>query len=295
MPIGFVSRRSCPLCLAEAAARPVCELAFDAPPLAGFLRSFYAGRLEPEFLGDAVYRVVECDCCGFLYQQNILNTEGMQALYEEWIDSEASLCKKQTAGPGLERRYTRQVETLARMIGATARPPRLLDFGMGWGYWGRVAQDLGFEVSGFELSAGRRAHARSMGLSVIEELPPPGAYYDCIFAGQVFEHLADPRRSLETLGSRLVAGGLVYLRVPDGRGVAEKLRRHGWSPDLEAVHPLEHINCFTRKSLIALADCAGLEPVSPPIRLELGSLPGSLRREFVDRFLTTHVHFRLRD
>ena len=294
MPAGFVSRRACPLCLVEEAASPLCELAFDAPPLADYLHNFYAGRLVPESLASAVYRVVECGYCGFVYQQNILDSEGMQSLYEEWIDEQASLRKKRDAGPGLARRNRQQAETLARMIHGLPRPPRVLDFGMGWGYWALTAQDLGFEVSGFELSPRRRAYARSMGLAVLDELPPPGAHFDCIYAGQVFEHLADPRRSLETLCARLVPEGLVYLRVPDGRGVADKLRRQGWSPQLDAVHPLEHINCFTRKTLIALAAHAGLEPVSPPLRLRPGSLFAGIRREIADRFLTTHVHFRLR-
>jgi SAM-dependent methyltransferase len=166
---------------------------------------------------------------------------------------------------------------------------------MGWGFWGLAAQAQGLEVSGYELSAQRREYARTMGLDVVDELPPPGAHFDCVYSSQVFEHLPDPRSTLESLCSRLAPGGLVYLRVPDGRGIATRLVRHGWSPQMDAIHPLEHINCFTRKTLIALGAQAGLAPVSPPLRLSPGRLWGGIRREIADRFLTTHVHFRLRD
>ncbi|MCP4388177.1 MAG: hypothetical protein GY802_07770, partial [Gammaproteobacteria bacterium] len=66
----------------------------------------------------------------------------------------------------------------------------------------------------------------------------------------------------------------------------------GWSPALDAIHPLEHINCFTRKTLVDMAAGAGLRPVSPPLRLNWGSLWGGLKREVADRLLTTHVIFR---
>jgi hypothetical protein len=80
--------------------------------------------------------------------------------------------------------------------------------------------------------------------------------------------------------------------VPDGRDVVRRLRRHGWSPGLDAIHPLEHINCFTRATLIQLAASVGLRPYQPPLRLEWGNLCGGIRREITDRWFTTHLMFR---
>ena len=261
--------------------------------MAQFLQRFYAGRLPPDELAGAAYRVAVCARCGFVYQQDILDAAGMQALYGRWIDADASLRRKEAAADRLYRRDSGQAQTLLRMMARLGRAPRVLDFGMGWGFWGRAAQAQGLEVSGFELSARRREYARAMGLDVIDELPPPGAHFDCIYSSQVFEHLPDPRATLESLRDRLAPGGLVYLRVPDGRGAARRLARHGWSPQIDALHPLEHVNCFTRRTLIALAARVGLEPARPPLRLDPRRLWGSIRREFADRFLTTHVHFRL--
>ena len=117
--------------------------------------------------------------------------------------------------------------------------------------------------------------------------------YDFIFANQVFEHLPDPRAALTTLVACLRPGGVVYLRVPDGRDVAAALRANGWQPHLDAVHPLEHINCFTRRSLIDFAGRCGLRAFDPPPRFTRGRLWGSLKREFADRYRTTHVYFRV--
>ena len=262
--------------------------------MAEFLETFYAGRLPLESLGGESYRVFACRYCGFVYQDPILDEDGMRALYEQWIDAAQSLRKKQNAGDGLIRRYAGQIQILGRMLPGPPAERRILEFGMGWGYWSRTAQDQGFDVSGYELSRERREHARGLGLRVLEELPPPGAHFDCIYSSQVFEHLPEPRRTLELLCARLAPGGLVYLRVPDGRGVAAALSRRGWSPDMSAVHPLEHINCFTRRTLTGLGARLGLRRVQPPPRLVRGSLWGSLKREFADRYLTTHQWFRYR-
>jgi hypothetical protein len=82
------------------------------------------------------------------------------------------------------------------------------------------------------------------------------------------------------------------IRVPDGRGVAAQLEQRGWSPELGAIHPLEHINCFTRKTLVYFAAKAGLKPFNPPLRLNWGSLWGGIRREVTDRWQTTHLFLR---
>lgn len=293
MKIGFLAREHCPLC-DSADRRQLCEVAFEEPRMAAFLEDFYAGRLPLNALRGAAYRVFACEC-GFLYQDPVLDDAGMQALYDHWIDGAQSLRKKQRAGHGLFRRYAGQLRDLASLLPGPPGERRLLDYGMGWGYWSRMAQAHGFDVHGYELSADRRAHARGLGVPVIDELPPPGPRYDCIYSSQVFEHLPDPRSTLESLCARLAPGGLVYLRVPDGRGIAATLSRRGWSPELNAVHPLEHINCFTRGTLIGFAEPLGLRPVHPPPRLDWGSLWRGLKREFADRYLTTHVCFRSPD
>ena len=295
MPVGFVAREACPLCESEGEQRLLCEVAWDAPPMAQFLQRFYAGRVSPDELAGAAYRVASCTRCGFVYQRDILDAAGMQVLYGQWIDADASLKRKEAAAARLYKRDSGQAKTLRRMMSGLRRAPRVLDFGMGWGFWCRAARDQGLEVCGFELSARRREYARGMGIDVIDELPSPGAHFDCVYSSQVFEHLPDPRGMLESLCARLAPGGLVYLRVPDGRGAARRLARQGWSPQIDALHPLEHINCFSRRTLIALAARAGLEPASPPLRLGPRNPWGALRREFADRFLTTHVHFRLRN
>lgn len=293
MAPGFVHRDCCPLC-GHGSAALLCEISYGDARLREYLAEFYRGRLPLNLLRDERYRVARCDRCGFLYQDRILDADGMRALYRDWIDDDASLHKKQSASGGLFRQYARQVQTLSQMLERRPRQIRVLDFGMGWGYWARMAQAHGLAVSGFELSERRREYARALGLDVISELPDAGEHYDVIYANQVLEHLPEPLQTLRELRARLAPGGLIYLRVPDGRGVNDTLSWRGWIPELDAIHPLEHINCFIRSTLIRLGAEAGLVPASPPLRLNWGSLLGGIRREIADRFVTTHIYFRAR-
>ena len=272
----------------------LCEIPYREQQLAEFIAQFYQGRVPPGALEAETYRVVACADCDFIYQSSILDDNGMQLLYRDWIDQQRSLLKKQNAGAGLYRQYAGQIQTLSRLGGLQPQQTRVLEFGMGWGYWSRMAQAHGLDVSGFELSPQRREYARQMGVRVIDELSDGEGEFDCIYANQVFEHLPDPAATLAALRQRLKPGGIIYIRVPDGRGIDGYLARRGWSPELDAIHPLEHINCFTRKTLIRFAAGAGLEPLSPPLRLSWGSLWGGIRREIADRFITTHVYFRAR-
>ena len=210
--------------------------------MADFLETFYRGRIPLEQLSEHSYRVAVCRRCQFIYQDPMLDDGGMQALYQDWIDNEQSRRKKQGAGANLFKRYAGQIQTLLRMLPDRPNQLRVLEYGMGWGYWSRMAQAYGLDVTGFELSDERREYARAMGLKVITELPSPGAHFDCLYANQVFEHLPDPLATLRQLCARQASGGLVYIREPDGRGSAHRRRRQGWSPDLAAIHPLEHIN-----------------------------------------------------
>jgi len=291
MATGFVQREVCPLC-GSTSRQLLSDLAFDESPLAPFLEDFYGGRLAPAELASERYRIQCCDDCSFIFQDRILDDAGMHRLYQDWVDQACSLHKKRSAKAKRFRQYAGQVKTLTRLFDKAPQQTRVLDYGMGWGYWGRMAQAHGFDVHGLELSALRRDHARQLGLPVMDRLEQADVEFDFIYANQVFEHLPDPRLALEELCRYLHADGIVYLRVPDGRDVIQRLRQGGWSPDLDAIHPLEHINCFTRASLIQLGASAGLRPFQPPLRLEWGSLGGGIRREIADRWFTTHLMFR---
>lgn len=183
---------------------------------------------------------------------------------------------------------------ISRLIDRAPHETSVVEFGMGWGYWCRMAMAFNYRVTGIELSPERVAHAASMGVAsvpAIDHLPPASVHF--IYANQVFEHLAEPQQTMRELSALLAEDGVMLIRVPNARHTASQLRSNGWQPELAAIHPLEHINAFTRSSLLRAARCARLRPASVPLRLGSRSLKhfwSSARREFNDRFREPHIY-----
>ncbi len=291
MTIKLEARKSCPVCESQASDL-VYQLPFHNQSLKKFMVDFYGQRADLAFLEDYKFQIKKCPSCGFLFQVNTLNDEGMSALYGKWVDNEKSLHKKQQANARLFRQYAGQLENISQLFRQPSHQLKILEYGMGWGYWSRMASAFGYQVSGLEVSPERVEHARSLGVNTIQSLPDGGSNFDFIYANQVFEHLDHPLQTLCELRDQLKTGGIIYLRVPDGRKVESQLRSHGWSENLNAIHPLEHVNCFTRKTLKTLAKNARLNPVQPPLRVDIKRFWGGLKREINDRWLTTHIYFR---
>ena len=288
--IELLKRSKCPAC-ESSALETVFELPYADASLSHFINDFYQGRVDMSVLADQNYQIDKCRQCGGLFQAYVLNQDGQAALYGDWVDNRASLLKKQNAKAKLFQQYAGQLQTISRLFKQPPAQTYVLEFGIGWGYWCRMAQAFGYSVQGLEVSPDRVEHARSIGVEVIDQLPATDPHYDFIFANQVFEHLEEPLQTLRELVDCLKPEGYLYLRVPDGRGIENQLKREGWQSQMDAIHPLEHINCFTRKSLITLAENAGLKPVQLPIRIDVGKFWGGLKREVNDRWLTTHVFF----
>jgi SAM-dependent methyltransferase len=261
----FVERRSCPGCDVEAYA-VLRRAAFTAPEVWDFLERYYAGRVKPADLAGAAFEVRRCEACGLLWQAWILDADGARRLYEEWICARESLAKKTDADIALYEGYAAEAALIARRIGRRPGEIRVLDFGMGWGAWCRMAMAHGYDVAGFEVSPQRCAYARQRGVRVIESLDALERY-DYIHCNQTLEHVPDPAETLARLAAALAPRGVVRLSVPDGRGMEEALAAPGWRAAKDALHPLEHVNCFTPDALEALAERVGLvdapEPAPP--------------------------------
>lgn len=289
----FVERKTCPACGHNKLTR-LCEIAFSHSSIADFLQTFYQSRIKLALLNEHHYTVCECERCKLVFQQLILNPDGMELLYSQWISAGQSLRKRQQGKPRLFRKYAAECETIARMTGKPPHKTRVIEFGMGWGYWSRMAAAFNYNVTGLELSSERIAHAQAMGVAVADDfsqVEPSSA--DFIYANQVLEHVADPRDIIVQLKSLLAPSGILLLRVPDGKGIANTLRNSGWHPSLEAIHPLEHINAFSRRCLIQNAAELGLREVRAPVRLSANTPAHfwrSAMREFNDRFRLPHVY-----
>ena len=295
MNTHFETRQCCPCCAGEDGAL-LYDKPFCAPPIREYLEAFYRPQGEVEFgwLEGASFTLIECAACGLIYQKHVANDELMARLYDRWIDPE----KVFAAIDG--QRNAAYFMSLAKQIANVVSwfrvvPARLccLDFGMGWGHWCRVARGFGCEVMGVELSEARIAFAKKAGLQVLDYADLPGRQFDYIHTEQVFEHIPHPFETLAYLKNSLKPGGLLRISVPDGWGIRRRLARERWlapkgsRDSLNAVAPLEHINCFNYHAIVKLAARAGLkEQVVPDVH--------SASRLDAMRDFVKPLYFRLR-
>ena len=68
----------------------------------------------------------------------------------------------------------------------------------------------------------------------------------------MLEHLDDPAAILRRLATLMYQGGLLVLETPDCTGVSDIRSQQ----DYLKIHPLEHINAFTHKTLCSIASRA---------------------------------------
>src|SRR5262249_52675458 len=147
----------------------------------------------------------------------------------------------------------------------------VLDYGMGWGSWLQMAQAFGCVAVGAELSA-TRAGAPAPGIEVVGADDLPEGRFHFVNTEQVFEHLIRPTETADRLVAALRPGGLLRISVPNGRPVRALLAQPDWTApkrsarSLNAVAPLEHVNCFTHEVLARLATTVGVRPFQYPVR-----------------------------
>jgi SAM-dependent methyltransferase len=277
MNAAFTIRELCPGCHHDSCSQ-LYTASLSYPPISEYLEAFYApqGGIDLSSLKGGQFVLMECGQCGLIFQREILSERLMYRLYEEWIDPKRSL-ETYEAETGMNH-VMAQIRQIADLIHFIGRPPKqiqVLDYGMGWGHWCRLASAMGLDVNGHELSLAKAEHAAIFGIKNLTRQELHTHSFDFINVDQVFEHLAYPLETLVELVQILRPGGLIRIGVPDGWNIKKRLTSADWRvpkqarQSLNPVAPLEHVNCFNHAALFRMASKAGLEPARVPSRYAL--------------------------
>lgn len=276
---GFVERRDCPACGSSRSATAF-RSPFDEGAIGRFLRDYYA--VDPKLLHAAPYELMRCPDCTLVFQRFAGDDALLGELYGKWINH--------SYVPELDRQYQAEVSAPLRsrdgheiliaadVLGMGPEAMTVLDFGMGWGMWARIARQLGCDVYGREIPADRLEYAARHGVRPIDfdELGKP--MFDFINTEQVMEHVRDLAATARQLARSLRPNGILKISVPNAEGalrIAGDLRSgrcRGTIDELMPVHPLEHVNSFTRVALSKLAERLGLEIFRPGLALRYAFL-----------------------
>jgi SAM-dependent methyltransferase len=139
---------------------------------------------------------------------------------------------------------------------------RLLDVGCAGGRDLELLKEMGWNVTGVELSPSAASVARArLGCEVFvgdfEQVPLGAESFDVVRFSHTLEHLPSPRRALEKAHRILRPFGLLWIEVPNAASLERRLfGKHWYCWDLP-----RHLYHFTPKSLARLVSSAGFRPV----------------------------------
>ena len=159
--------------------------------------------------------------------------------------------------------------TASAFLGQPLEKMKTLDYGMGWAGWARIAVGLGCESYGTDLAQPRMDYAARHGVHTVTDAQITDYRFHFINTEQVFEHVTRPLDLARRLASALEPGGILKVSVPEGRtaeAIVAKLQSGAYRGDRDSiipVQPLEHVNCFRRASIAAMAASVGLAIVKP--------------------------------
>lgn len=275
---ALVERTACPGCGGQT-FDTLLDQRFSDPALVGFFDRHYEGRADIRPLAAEHFQIVRCRDCSLSFQKYVPGAALLEQIYDVWIPLSEKERLRQERTVKDYAYSAEQVQFLIQQLGLRPSQVKVLDFGMGWSEWLGMARAFGCEVAGAELSEQRIAHAKSLGIEVFDWDEIGRRQFNFINTEQVFEHLVEPLPVARHLAQALAPGGLLRISVPDSRRALARLGRGAQFQDLSTdvavpVAPLEHVNCFDNRSLIALARHAGLRLVKPRLSLLYNSSSG---------------------
>ncbi len=143
---------------------------------------------------------------------------------------------------------------------------RALDIGCGDGAVAKYIKDLGCEVHGMDISSLALNQAETKGIytkigNVQEKLPYDQNYFDVVFAGEVIEHIADPRYFICEVNRIIKKDGLFVVTTPNLAGLDNRFKLlFGKIPrciDPLSSHHYQHVRPFTFESLKQMVENGG--------------------------------------
>lgn len=136
----------------------------------------------------------------------------------------------------------------------------LLDVGCATGLFMQKAQQFGFNVYGFDVSAyatriAQKRHPGRVKLTTVSEARYQLKYFDVITLFDVIEHLQDPRQDLKNLKKFLKPDGMLVINTGDASSLLAHLQGKSW----HYFSPPQHLFFFSRSTLTTLLQQAGFE------------------------------------
>jgi SAM-dependent methyltransferase len=223
------------------------------------------GHAGPVLARVAEHDIIECRACGFKHALPLPDPAAMEHAYREDYYAQEKPTFLSHAGEDqawAELAQNDRLEIFERLLGAGRR--RLLDIGSGPGFFLKTAAMRGWQVKGIEPSRQAAAHARALGVEVVEGFfnaasAPMLGRFDAVHLNNVLEHIPDPAALLTLAIGLLEPGGLLCVNVPNDFSPLQIAGRAAIGAGEWWIAPPHHLNYFDFESLARLLTRLGLE------------------------------------
>lgn len=231
----------------------------------------WRGHAGQELDAKGEHRVIACEPCGFNHIVPIPTEAELEELYREELygtDIPDYIESHRRDAAWWRQVHRERYETLEEHLRdrGPGRRLRILDVGSGPGYFLLEGQERGWEALGIEPARQAVAHARGLGLTIVEgfldaESAPGLGTFDAVHLNAVLEHVPDPRGMLELCRGMLAPDGLVCVSVPNDYNPFQQVLREACRFEPWWVVPPLHVNYFGHASMARLLARTGFEVV----------------------------------
>ena len=219
--------------------------------MTNFLENYYKGKIERNKLEEFYYKLIQCKFCKLIFQEQIPDENFSEHLYENIIDQKDSYNKKENFEKKYYRKLIYEINLIKGIFKKRFKDISVLEFGAGWGFWSNYLKDNHFNVYAFEVSKSRIKNLEKNKINIVTDIESTNKKFDFIYSEETFEHIPKPRETLIKLSKILNNNGFILLRFPSSFLFKLKLNIN-YKPRKDCAHPLEHINCFNKKSFISM-------------------------------------------
>jgi len=228
---------ACTVC--GATARSEIQSAAAIAAQLEWLERFHRRRLKPssprrqraaledraDFTQDEPRAIVSCRACGLVFRHPRRSPAAVERDYAEDRYGEARL---RTLAAGQAHAYDEKIATLGRWF-ARRRQVRVVEVGSFVGGFLSAARAAGWDAVGVDPGEEVVSFCRARDLAVhqgtIDELTLAPGSVDAVAIWNTFDQIADPEPTLVAATRLLRPGGILALRVPNGRFFADAMAR----------------------------------------------------------------------
>lgn len=209
------------------------------------------------------FDIVQCRRCGLIYTNPTARSEVFDNLAGGGARGNAAIANRPIYAAGVTA-----IRSHLSTVAAEPAQVRLLDIGCAFGDFLAYANNLGWDVSGADISPHLVAEARKRGFTVHEgdlaEIGLSPESYDVVTMWDVIEHLNDPQGFLKTIRPLLKPNGLLFFHTGNARFQIFKARiLSRLLPNRGPfLIPYQHLYHFDPTSARAMLVATGFEPIA---------------------------------